>query len=112
MYDVQYHDGGTVQEEAIQTFHKAIELASIKRQTMINQGLETKPANGAAIDPIYGEMDSDWNSRSIDGTLCGLHTSLGKAYFMANMFEKYVSFFSPPFSLYRLFRAICRFNVS
>lgn len=82
-----------MQEEALETFHKAIELATNKRETMISHGEETSPAPGV-VDPVYGEMGMNLNTRSIDGLLCGLYTSLGKAYFMANMFEKCVLLFT------------------
>jgi hypothetical protein len=103
LFDVQYHDGGSVQKEALDTFHKAINLAKAKREEMISQGHETRLVHGSERDETYGEMLLDYGSRSIDGLLCALYTSLGKTYFMANMFERYVLLwptvsFSPLFS--------------
>ena len=97
VYDVQYHDGGSVQEEAINTFQKAIGMLLDKRQSMIDKGEDTKltPTGKAVTDSTYGEMFHDYGSRSVDGMLCGLYTSLGKVYFMANLFEsKLVRFIS------------------
>lgn len=90
LFDVHYHDGGTVQKEAIETFHEAIKMAKTMREEMILQGQETNFIEGIQRDETYGEMLLDYDSRSIDGVLCALYTSLGKTYFMANMFERYV----------------------
>jgi hypothetical protein len=87
VFDVQYHDGGSAQKEAIETFHEAIEMARKTREEMVSRAVDTKPGE---VDPVYGEMLLDYSDRSIDGVLCALYTSLGKTYFMANMFEKYV----------------------
>lgn len=84
VFDLQYHDGGSSQKEAIETFHKAIELAQSTREEMVRSGLDT---SHSAVDPVYGELLLDYSNRSIDGMLCALFTSLGKTYFMANMFE-------------------------
>eukprot|EP00980_Cylindrotheca_fusiformis_P013502 scaffold3450_cov114-Cylindrotheca_fusiformis.AAC.7 len=86
IFDVQYHDGGSAQKEAIDMFHKAIEMAKRTREEMVSMGRNIGPKG--EVDPIYGEMLLDYSDRSIDGVLCALYTSLGKTYFMANMFEK------------------------
>jgi len=90
LFDVQYHDGGSVQKEALDTFHAAINMAKARREEMISQGHETSFVEGSQRDETYGEMLLDYGSRSIDGVLCALYTSLGKTYFMANMFERAV----------------------
>ncbi|CAJ1968298.1 unnamed protein product [Cylindrotheca closterium] len=90
LFDVQYHDGGSVQKEALDTFHKAINLAKARREEMVSQGHETSLLHGSQRDETYGEMLLDYGSRSIDGIMCALYTSLGKTYFMANMFERAV----------------------
>ena len=86
MYDVQYHDGGTFQEEGVATYQKAIDLATSKRNKMIADGEET----GTVMADLNDEMMAEYSARSMDGLLCALHTGLGKAYFMANMFEQAV----------------------
>lgn len=88
LFDVHYHDGGSVQKEAIDTFHAAIKMAKARRDEMLSQGHETSVVEVGRRDEIYGEMLLDYGSRSIDGVLCALYTSLGKTYFMANMFER------------------------
>ncbi len=89
LYDVQYHDGGTMQEEAIATYHRALTLAWDKRKSALEAGEETNRALTGVVD-VNEEIMMDYSARSIDGILCALYTSLGKTYFMANMFEKAV----------------------
>jgi tetratricopeptide (TPR) repeat protein len=89
LYDVQYHDGGTAQEEAIQTYTSAIELALATKSEKIEKGEETNRSLQGTVD-VNGEILLDYSARSIDGILCALYTSLGKVYYMSNMFEKAV----------------------
>ncbi|KAL3911051.1 MAG: hypothetical protein SGILL_007436 [Bacillariaceae sp.] len=89
MYDVQYHDGGTAQEEAIASYEKAIDLAWARRNSQIEQGLATNSALGRVDVPE--ELTLPYPDRSIDGILAALYTALGKVYFMANMFEKAIA---------------------
>lgn len=90
MYDVQYHDGGSMQEEAITTYQHALKLALQKRQKTIDAGEETNRALSGIVD-VNEEITLDYTARSIDGIICALHTALGKVYFMSNMFEKAVA---------------------
>jgi tetratricopeptide (TPR) repeat protein len=89
MYDVQYHDGGSMQEEAIATYQHALSLALDKRQKTIDAGEETNRALNGIVD-VNEEVTVDYTARSIDGIISALHTALGKVYFMSNMFEKAV----------------------
>jgi len=93
MYDVQYHDGGTMQQEAILVYEEAIEMVTRKRAQALQRGEETNRALTGDVD-INEEVVMDYATRSLDGLLCALFTSLGKVYFMANMFEKAVSSYS------------------
>ena len=93
LYDVQYHDGGTAQEEAIKSYKIAISLALTKRQKALEFGEATKSAN------IPGEIMLSYSSKSIDGILCSLYTSMGKVYFMSNMFEKAVESYTQALDL-------------
>jgi tetratricopeptide (TPR) repeat protein len=93
LYDVQYHDGGTAQEEAIQTYTAAIDLAQRIKRNKIKNGEETNRSLQGTID-IDGEIVMDYSERSIDGILCALHTAIGKVFFMSNMFEKAVESYS------------------
>ena len=61
---------------------------------MIAQGQSTTELPNAELAQViqaqYGGDEfyiSDYRSKSIDGLLCSVYSSLGKVYFMANMFE-------------------------
>ena len=88
LYDVQYHDGGTVQQEAMKRYKAAISLALMKKQKALENGEQTKSTN------VPAELMLNYSSKSIDGILCSLYTNLGKIYFMSNMFEKAVESYS------------------
>lgn len=98
MYDVQYHDGGSMQEEAIRTYQNALDLAWAKRKQATEAGEETNRALTGVAD-INEEVMMEYSARSIDGILCALYTALGKVYFMANMFEKAVASYSEALEL-------------
>jgi tetratricopeptide (TPR) repeat protein len=89
MYDVQYHDGGSAQEEAIESYKKAIGLALETKQQKLDRGEETNRNVHGTVD-IPEEIVMDYSARSVDGLLCALYTALGKVFFMSNMFEKAV----------------------
>jgi len=92
-YDVTYHDGGTKQPEAIETYHKAIALTVQKRQAMIEAGDDTALSANHQRN-VRDEVLLDYSQKSVDGLLCALYTALGKILFMANMFEKAVDAYS------------------
>ena len=89
LFDVQYHDGGSAQLEAIETYNKAIYMALKKRNKKLELGKETNRSLGGTVN-VPEEIILDYSARSVDGILCALYTSIGKVYFMANMFEKAV----------------------
>ena len=93
LHDVQYHDGGSLQEETIQRYKKAIDLATEQKQKLIEAGEETNRNSHGTTD-INEEITLDYTERSIDGILCAVYTALGKTYFMANMFERAVASYS------------------
>ena len=74
MYDVQYHDGGTYQNEAIETYQRAIGMAMEKRQTLIDQGEETSRSLTGTTN-VNEETFLDYSARSVDGLLCALYVS-------------------------------------
>lgn len=86
LFDVQYHDGGTRQKEALETYQRALEMALAKRNSMIEEGEETNRSM-AGTNEVNEEVIMDYTERSIDGILCAIYTSQGKTYFMANMFQ-------------------------
>jgi tetratricopeptide (TPR) repeat protein len=90
MYDIQFHEGGTYEQDAIKLFHQIIELATTRRNEMLSAGQATDVCPTPGIQSISDEVTLDYPSKSIDGLLCGIYTSLGKLYFMANMFERAV----------------------
>mmetsp|Transcript_2786 Transcript_2786/g.7652 ORF Transcript_2786/g.7652 Transcript_2786/m.7652 type:complete len:709 (-) Transcript_2786:299-2425(-) len=93
LYDVQYHDGGTAQQEAIQSYKTAISLAVARREKQMERGEDTRPSN------IEEEYMMSYETRSTDGVLCALYTALGKTYFMSNMFEKAVESYTKSLDL-------------
>jgi len=93
LYDVRYHDGGSMQKEAIETYQSAIGLAMNRRNEKMEAGEETNRSLHGAVD-VDDEILLEYSAKSIDGVLCGLYTSLGKVYFMANMFENAVKQYS------------------
>lgn len=78
-----------MQEEAIAIHQQALNLAWEKRKIALAAGEETNRALTGVVD-INEEIMLDYSARSIDGILCAVYTSLGKTFFMANMFEKAV----------------------
>jgi tetratricopeptide (TPR) repeat protein len=90
MYDIQFHEGGTYEQDAMKLFHQIIELAMARRNEMISAGQATDVCPTPGIQSVSDEVTLDYPSKSIDGLLCGIYTSLGKLYFMANMFERAV----------------------
>lgn len=93
MYDVQYHDGGSTQQECIASYQKALDLALVEKQRTVEAGQETNRNSHGTIN-VPEELTMDYSARSIDGLLCALYTALGKVYFMANMFDKAVENYS------------------
>ena len=90
LYDVSYHDGGTKQPEALETYEKVIQTTIAKRERMLENGEETSKATTNVND----EVMMDYTQKSVDGLLCALYTAKGKVYFMANMFERAVEVYS------------------
>ena len=90
-YDLQFHEGGTYEQEALQLYDQIIDLARGQRQAAIEAGNDTRQRRDGVIgSSIHDEVTLDYPSKSWDGLLCGLYTSQGKLYFMANMFERAV----------------------
>lgn len=89
--DLTFHDGGSVQMEAIETYRAALELIRAKRAKQIEDGEPTDVAlsgtNAGAGGGLNAELFLDVTARSTDGLLASVECSLGKMYFMANMFE-------------------------
>ena len=90
MYDIQFHEGGTYEQEAMQLFHEIIDTARSRRDAMIAAGETTSVCAVPGITSVSDEVAIDYPSKSMDGLLCAVYTSLGKLYFMANMFERAV----------------------
>ena len=93
LYDVTYHDGGTKQPEAINTYETAIQMTLAKREKMLEDGEETNLSLSATRN-VREEVMMDYSQKSVDGMLCALYTAKGKVYFMANMFERAVESYS------------------
>ena len=89
LFDVQYHDGGSSQKEAISSYKEAIALALKEREKKVELDEETNRSLSGTVN-IPDEIMLSYNYMSTDGILCSLYTSIGKVYFMANMFENAV----------------------
>jgi tetratricopeptide (TPR) repeat protein len=88
-YDVQYRDGGSLQQEGMQVYQKAVDMAVEQRQAMIDAGQETNIDSKGQTN-VNSEVVLPYHEKSADGILCGVLSSQGKLFFMANMFEKSV----------------------
>ena len=104
--DATIHDGGTYQMEAIEVYLRAIDLLEGKWRIDMLNGLDTRAIKeereGNVIDSdfedefgkregLHRELFLDYNSKSTEGLLCAAYCSLGKVYFMSNMFERAVA---------------------
>jgi tetratricopeptide (TPR) repeat protein len=97
-YTLQYHDGGKYETEAIATYQELVDMALKKRNSLIAAGEPTnllpESASVVGITSVNDEVTLEYPDRSVDGLLCGIYTSLGKIYYMADMFEKAVESYS------------------
>lgn len=89
LYDITYHDGGTKQPEALETYDRAIDMSVVKRNRMLEAGDETTLSLTGTRN-VRNEVTLDYSQKSMDGLLCAMYTAKGKVYFMANMFERAV----------------------
>lgn len=91
--DVLFHDGGTGQVEALDTYKHAASLVLKKRQEMV---LRDEPTNVSLSGTanVKEEIMFEYSQKSMDGLLCAIFVNMGKQYFMANMFEKAVQSYS------------------
>ena len=96
IYDLQYHEGGTHEKEALEMYQKIVTMAEQRRQDMIDSGKPTDLTESmdASITSVNDEISLDYTSKSADGLLCAVLTAQGKVYYMANMFEKAVESYS------------------
>ena len=85
-YDLNYHDGGSYEQEAIAMYDKLVEMALRQKEKLVQQGKATNESSTGMRD-VAAEVTMDYASRSADGVLCGIYTSQGKTYFMANWFK-------------------------
>lgn len=103
--DATIHDGGTHQMEAIEVYLRAVELLEGRWREEVGRGVDTRltkqPNSGGDtsdaedgshnnLKGLNGELFLNYEEKSTEGLLCSTFTSLGKVYFMANMFEKAV----------------------
>jgi tetratricopeptide (TPR) repeat protein len=94
--DTTIHDGGTYQMDAIKVYSRAIDLLQDEYQQKIDNGEEVRLSEGATSSPVVRysglnrEMFLDYDSKSTEGKLCATYSSLGKVFFMSNMFDRAV----------------------
>jgi len=92
LYELQFHQGGAYEADAIEMHGKVVKMAERRRRRMLDEGKSTSEASGGGSDitSINDEVTIEYRSKSADGLLCALYTNQGKVYYMANMFEKAV----------------------
>lgn len=88
LYDIQFHDGGSLQQETIDTYGEILQELETRRKAAKEAGQVTNLAVDERVGRVAEELTLDYRLKSIDGLLCAVYTALGKVYFMANMFEK------------------------
>lgn len=91
--DIKYHDGGMGQQEALNAYQFAIDETLRDKQAMEERG-EVTSTSKVGTNDVSQELMLDYTEKSVDGMLCALYTSMGKMYFMANMFERAVQAYS------------------
>ncbi len=93
-----FHDGGSVQVEAIDTYQTAIQLLLTQRTYRIEHGQSTTelPSSSSTNNQqqqqqlvMFGndEFFLDYRQKSLDALLSSVYSNLAKMYFMANMFD-------------------------
>ncbi|GKZ00043.1 hypothetical protein MPSEU_000957700 [Mayamaea pseudoterrestris] len=82
-YDLQYHDGGTYEREAIHVYQHVVKLGEEHRQALLNADKPTTNPNALVQD----EVTIEYKEKSADALLCAIYVAQGKVYYMANMFE-------------------------
>jgi tetratricopeptide (TPR) repeat protein len=88
--DLIKHDGGSLQKEAIKTYKKAIKLIIKERNRVLSSGGDIRLSKHGRFENTAEEMFFSNEDKSIQILLVSTYCSLGKQYFMANMFEKAV----------------------
>lgn len=89
-YDMQFHEGGTYELEALELYDEIIRKLVAKRRAALLAGQVTNQVADASIASVNDEVTLDYQFKSLDGQLCGMYTAKGKLCFMANMFERAV----------------------
>jgi tetratricopeptide (TPR) repeat protein len=88
MYDMQFHEGGTFEQESIALYDTILAKVEQTRQDALSSGLPTDQSSNPAVRTVNDEVMLDYPQKSLDGLLCALYTAQGKTLFMANMFER------------------------
>lgn len=88
LFETQFHDGGSLENETIEAYTEIIDLVQAQRAAAHAQGQVTHLAKDARIGRVADEVTLDYSRKSVDGLLCAVYAGLGKTYFMANMFER------------------------
>ena len=88
LYDVQFHDGGTFEHEAIEVYQRIVEMAEKNRQELLDAGKPTNISVAASITRVSDEVTLEYQDKSADGLLCAVLTAQGKVLYMANWFER------------------------
>lgn len=86
--------------EAIRVYLRAVELMESRWREEVKNGVNTRARGGDAEadvdadevgkESLHRELFLDYENKSTEGLLCAVYTSLGKVYFMSNMFQRAV----------------------
>ncbi len=98
--DLQHHDGGTVQSEAIQTFLLAIELIEKKRDSMLRRGSGVRHQHMS----INEEMMLRREEKSVQALLVGAYCNLSNQCKLTHFLPYY------PLTYLKHVQIICRFH--
>lgn len=88
-YGATFQEGmGLFQQEAVQLSKEVVKKLLLKKKKLIDKGEPTDLSLGQRN--VAAEVNVQYPDRSVDGLLCKVYTSIGKMYFLANMFESSV----------------------
>lgn len=93
LYEVQYHDGGSHEADALRMYEVVTRRVEALRSDAIQRGQATSVPDGGGRD-VSDEMLLPYPQRSLDGLLCAVYAGQGKALYMANMFARSVDSYS------------------
>ena len=86
LWQQTYFDGGSYDKKAIEVYRELIQIIQHLRTQSQQRNIPTDVSQSGLQD-VAKEVRLPFEEKSLDGLLCAVYTSLGKLYFVANMFE-------------------------